>query len=234
MIDPIVGLSATQEFVSEGFEVDVVGNLTDNWRVALNIGQQETITSNIAPDFGSVAAIVEANLRSSQVWDLQAGPDVDGSQTIGGTTQRDAIFPYVAAKAKEGTISQEQREWRINFTTNYEFRKDTFLRGFGVGGAIRYQSRIAAGYPMILNEGLNQVPVVDSPFFGPAQTNGDLWANYNRPIMDGKYHWKIQLNARNAFGDNSAIPVLYNPDGALTIIRMPNPREVFLTNTISF
>ena len=233
-IDPIVGLSATQEFVSEGFEVDVVGNLTDNWRVALNIGQQETITSNIAPDFGPVAAIVEANLRSSQVWDLQAGPDVDGVQTIGRTTQRDAIFPYVAAKAKEGTISQEQREWRINFTTNYVFGKDTFLRGFGVGGAIRYQSKIAAGYPLILNEGLNQVPVVDSPFFGPAQTNGDLWASYNRPIMDGKYHWKIQLNARNAIGDNSAIPVLFNPDGALTIIRMPNPREVFLTNTISF
>jgi len=232
--DPIVGLSDITSFVAEGFEIDVVGNLTDNWRVSLNVGQQETVQSNTAALTAEVAAQTEQNTRSQGLWDLELAPTHNLSLTQGDNLSSFILIPLAAAKAKDGAVSQEQREWRVNFATNYSFSNDTALKGFALGGAVRYQSKIAVGYPLVFDELGVQTPVVDKPWFGPAQTNGDLWVSYNRPIMDGKYHWKIQLNARNAFGDNSAIPVRIDPDGTTKIIRFPNPREVFLTNTISF
>ena len=46
--------------------------------------------------------------------------------------------------------------------------------------------------------------------------------------------WKVQLNVRNAFGDDDYIPVLANPDGQVAVFRNRNPKEFFLTNTFSF
>jgi hypothetical protein len=46
--------------------------------------------------------------------------------------------------------------------------------------------------------------------------------------------WSIQLNVRNAFGDNDDIPVKTNPDGQVAVIRIPNPRTIYLTNTFRF
>ena len=78
------------------------------------------------------------------------------------------------------------------------------------------------------------MPYTTNPFFGPAQTNGDLWVSYRRPIWNERINWKVQLNVRNAFGDDDPIPVVINPDGNLAVVCNPNPTEVFITNTYSF
>lgn len=127
----------------------------------------------------------------------------------------------------------EQREWRANAVTNYNFSEGRF-KGFGVGAAARWQSRAATGYPLVLSSEGIPLPDLANPFWGPDQLNGDLWISYERKILDDKIDWKIQLNARNAFGDNDIIPVITNPDGQLAIFRNSLPREVFLTNTFRF
>mgnify|MGYP003318396487 CR=1 FL=1 len=67
----------------------------------------------------------------------------------------------------------------------------------------------------------------------PTELNFDVWFSYRRQLND-KMDWKVQLNVRNAFGDDDYIPVLANPDGQVAVFRNPNPKEFFLTNTFSF
>lgn len=143
------------------------------------------------------------------------------------------IAPYASVAARDNTTALELREWRTNVITTYDFTEGMF-KGSAIGGAIRHQTKNAVGYQNTLNATGDAVPDVSNPFFGPAQTNGDLWISHSRPILNERFDWKIQLNYRNAFGDNDPIPVVINPDGALAVVRNANPREVFLTNTFRF
>ena len=38
----------------------------------------------------------------------------------------------------------------------------------------------------------------------------------------------------NAFGDDDDIPVKTNPDGQVSVIRIPNPQTIYLSNTFRF
>jgi hypothetical protein len=48
--------------------------------------------------------------------------------------------------------------------------------------------------------------------------------------------WSIQFNARNLYRKNGDddIPVTINPDGRIALIRIPNERQFFLSNTFRF
>ncbi|MBT5812995.1 MAG: hypothetical protein HOI15_01395 [Opitutales bacterium] len=230
VFDSIPGLSSTTDFESEGIEVDIAGQLTESWRVILNVGQQETIQTNTAR--GAIAMFNEtkANLISANVWDIQFNPT---GQEVTVAEHYDRIATDVAAaQAKDGTVSQELREWRINLITNYTFQ-DGLLKNFSAGGAARWQDDIAIGYPTIVESNGAFLPVIERPYFGPNELNFDVWFSFHRPINQ-KINWKAQLNIRNAFGDDDYIPVIANPDGQYASFRNPNPQQIFLTNTFSF
>ncbi|MBK1879317.1 TonB-dependent receptor [Pelagicoccus mobilis] len=232
-LDQIANPSATRSFSSEGFELDVVANLTENWRVMLNAGQQETVQNDIAPKVAAVAAEINSNILGSPFADVWDAPILAESFTFTTRWQNENFNSLLATLSQEGTQSLEQREWRVNAVTTYDF-KDGKLAGFGVGGSLRYQSKAATGYPLVLNSEGIPLPDLDNPFWGPDQMNGDLWLKYSRPLFGDKVDWRIQLNVRNAFGDDDVIPVVTNPDGQLAVFRNSLPRETFLTNTFSF
>ncbi len=231
-VDAPIGLTATRSFTSEGYEAELIGNPARNWRISLNIGQQETVTANTAPVLSEVADEVVAGMMRVGIWGLQDAPDNDSPTTFGQRLNEGTLIPIATQKAKDGTVSLEQREWRVNAATNYDFIEGP-LKGFGVGGAMRYQSKPAVGYVRSPDENGVVLPLLDQPFFGPAETDFDLWASYTRPITD-KIDWKIQLNIRNAFGDDDYIPVIINPDGRVAVVRNPNPTDIYVTNTFKF
>lgn len=228
--DPISGLTATTDFVSEGIEVDISGQITDAWRVTLNIGQQETIQTNTARDGIAMFGKTKEALIREKLWPIIFSP-LGQDVTVGEHYDRLGT-DVAAAQAKDGTVSQELREWRMNLITNYTIQDGKF-KNFSVGGAARWQDDIAIGYPTTVTEGGAILPVIDSPYFGPTELNFDVWFSYRRQLND-KMDWKVQLNVRNAFGDDDYIPVLANPDGQVAVFRNPNPKEFFLTNTFSF
>jgi hypothetical protein len=230
--DPIVGLTTTRSFVAEGYEAELVGNPARGWRVSLNVGQQETVTSNTAPVLAEIAVAAREGMMRENIWGLQIDPGNNSNPTFGSNLNGNTFIPLEAAQAKDGTVSLEQREWRVNLATNYDFLEGA-LKGFGLGGAWRYQSKVAAGYDAQVNADDLVLPILDRPFFGPAETNFDLWASYTRKLTD-KINWKIQLNIRNAFGDDDYIPVVINPDGRTAVVRNPNPTDFYITNTFKF
>lgn len=241
LIDPIRGLNSTQDFVSEGKEIDIIGQLTDNLSISLNVAQQETVTTNTAPVAIPLAfeqaELLQRPLPNSpggwSLWDLRDEAFQGTLTTIGDTYAR-TVREMRVAQGKDGTVSQEQREWRVNLAMRYDFLEGAF-KGLQVGGNLRYQDEVAAGYPNKFDEFGNALPDIENPFFGPSELNGDLFIRYGRSLTD-KIDWKIQLNMRNLYRDRGSkdIPVTYNPDGQVAIIRIPNEQQFLLTNTVSF
>lgn len=231
-LDLLANPSATRDFSAKGFEIDLVGQITDNWRVMLNVGQQETIETNIAPKVVALAAAINSGITSAAWADYQDDP-VRQEITFRGRWNQ-FFGPLLGAVSREGTVSLEQRKWRWNAVTNYSF-SDGMFKGVGVGAAARWQDKVATGYPLLpLNAEGIALPDLENPYWGPTQLNGDLWVSYTRKLFDGKVDWKIQFNFRNAFGDDDIIPVATNPDGQVAIYRNSLPKEMFLTNTFSF
>jgi hypothetical protein len=103
-----------------------------------------------------------------------------------------------------------------------------------LGGAARWQSKAATGYVYKLEETTGvPIPDVSQPFFDDGLFSADLWFSYQRKLSD-RISWKIQLNIRNLIRDSSDIPVKTNPDGQVAVVRIPNPRTIYLTNTFRF
>ena len=227
------GLNDTTDLVATGFELDITGQLTDNWSISLNLAEQETVISNTGPVAFPYAFEIEENLHNTGLPGLATQP-FRGSPFTFAQGYANVMAGVRGILAKDGTVSQEQRKYRVNLITRYDFHEG-MLKGFSLGGAIRYQDKIAAGYPLFLDDQGNQIPDIANPFFGPDETNGDLFVRYSRPIMNDKINWILQLNIRNLYRSNDDdIPVTINPDGRTALIRIPNEQLVFLTNTFRF
>ena len=224
---------ATQDVLAEGFEMEIVANPTKDWRIGFNLAQQETVTSNTAVALGEVINQINDNINAAGLTNLRDRPVSTTGFDFNSTYGRSALLPLVSARAKDNTVVQELVEWRWNLFSNYQFSEDSFLKGFGVGGALRWQDNVATGYELTMIEG-QLVSNVSKPFFGSDDLAGDAWITYSRPLMDGKVQWRSQLNARNLIGEDDFILIRTNPDGSPAVFRNPNPTEVFWTNTFSF
>ena len=230
----IPALSATESRSAKGFEIDMVGRITDNWSILLNVGQQETTLTNIAPALTAASKEVIANLQANSFW--LANHLISAKNALLWEHEYNRLFewPFQAEKSLDGQISLEQREWRVNLATNYLF-DEGFLRGFNVGLGYRWQSEVAIGYDYDEVVELDLfLPDLTEPIFGPTESNLDLWFGYNRDlnIFNRKVNWKIQVNIRNAFKDETLIPIGADPDGRLRQFRSPSPTEFYVTNTI--
>ena len=56
---------------------------------------------------------------------------------------------------------------------------------------------------------------------------------YRRKVFNN-IDWRLQLNVRNAWGNDSDIPVTANPDGRIAVIRIPNETRWLLSSSFSF
>ena len=233
-IDPIPALASIQDRVAKGFELELVASPTSNWRIIGNISQQETLQSNTASVMSAMLEEYNGNLQSARLGEMSR----DGSGTVQTRSVNEIwlanqMGSMRTAKALDGTVSNEQREWRYTGVSTYDFNEGA-LKGAAIGGALRWESKAATGYLLTLEpESGAPIPDVTNPFFDEGLFSGDLWVSYKRRLFD-KIDWKIQLNVRNAIGDDDDIPVKTNPDGQVAVIRMPNPRTIYLSNSFRF
>ncbi len=230
---PVDRATATTSFVAEGYEAELVGNITENWRVYLNVSKQETVQSNTATLMGEVGFRLRDEIAATNLPGLLDSASRNEPFTYDGRLVRNVLNPLSAALAKDGTISQEQRKWRWNFVTNYQFTEG-MLKGFEIGGALRWQDKAAVGYRTLSVVEGAVTPDLSNPFFDDSQFNGDLGISYNRPILENKVNWKVQLNVLNIIRDSDYIPVSINPDGRVAVMRNPPPVDIFMSNTFSF
>lgn len=227
-------ITDTNDILSKGFEAELIFNPNRNWRIAFNAASQETILTNIAPRLTHVLETVWLpHLAQFGDLDWNAPVEVVNGNT---TTQQvnDRLLEYYSVKGQEGRPQAEQRKWRFNFVTRYLFTEGR-LRGFSVGGALRWEDRYAGGYPMREEAGGLVLPDIRNPYFVDTETSLDLTLGYRRRILRDR-DWTAQLNVRNLqnWRSDAVTAVRFQPDGTAARVRFDPPFQVLLTNTFRF
>ncbi len=227
-------ITDTNDITSRGFEAELILNPTRNWRLALNAAKQETVLTHIAPGLTE---------RLEQVWlpHLAKYGDLDWNEpteAVAGNnvTQQvnDRLLDYYAAKGQEGRPQSEQRKWRVNAVSRYQFSEGK-LKGFSFGGAVRWEDVYATGFPTLNDPRGFILPDVAHPYFSEPAISVDLTFGYRRRIMN-RTDWTGQINVRNVqnFGSDGVTTIRTQPDGSAARVRFDPPFQVLLTNTFRF
>lgn len=221
---------ATADVESKGEEYELIYNPTRQWRIAFNASKQQAVRTNVAPQLRALVFGPLAELAAGPAGSLRSNETNEGSTFLQSyTTLRNQMLPELV---NEGAPSNELRKWRWNLVTNYTFKTDGPLRGFGVGAGVRWQDRIAYGFPIVVHPEFGVGPDVRNPHMGPTETSYNAWVSYRKKFK--KFNWSVQLNVNNIGVGEELIPVSAQPDGSVAAWRIA-PEQVFtLRNTISF
>lgn len=238
------GLTVTGDTVSKGEEYEVFYTPTPGLNISANASHTSASRLNLAKSYVDWITQrwdeYQGPAGEMRLWGPQADsledPDHTG-ESARGKYQRETMAGYNLWRALEGSDVPELRPWRFTVVGNYSFLSEGPLRGFNVGGSLRWQEASTTGFPVITDPndpaGLALIFDVDNPYKGQAETIVDLWAGYSTALTD-RVNWRIQLNVRNAFGSQDLIPVTVQPDGSGAGFRIPEPMTWAVTNTFTF
>ncbi|MEX0321015.1 MAG: TonB-dependent receptor plug domain-containing protein [Puniceicoccaceae bacterium] len=234
------GLTDTEDRVSDGIEINLTYNPTPNWRIALNATKLESVSSNVGPLASNVMdrffAVYE-EVKDFVYW--EASDANFNKNNRAGRWLDPRVETYFQDKLQEGKATNETREWYVNLVTNYNFREGR-LKGWYVGGAIRWQSEGVVGYPRMPYEVTDgvilQVPNVDQPWKGSDALFVDVNVGYSTMIMNGKvrYNGRLHLKNINNIGSDNLTTVRARFDGTPTTVRWDPPLVISFTNSFTW
>ena len=249
-----VGFGKTSDKTSTGVEIEIAANVTPNWRVIVNASKTNARDTNIlnVAGGGNFVKYYEAIKPVAQdgytpadatatynYWQKQGfahiAPFGDNSREYLGYIWTDGFErEYLQALAAENKNVGELRQYHANLITAYDFSEGA-LKGFGIGGAIRWQDRPLLGFKKIFLDPpvLNWVDDLNSPIFGDSETRYDMWISYRRSLTK-KVRMSVQLNLRNLFTSKKLIPVIANPDGSVGSYRLAEGTTAELTTRFEF
>lgn len=256
------GVQDTSDFVTKGTEIELMFRPTRGLSFLFNVSEQESVRSNTGAvtrklifdtptASGDPLATEWRKDWTYQIPTAQVAINFLGSRTdvniFGVGFQRSVLNPYNIAASADGAAVHDLRRWRANFVGNYEFQGDA-LKGFGIGGGVRWLDKSALGYPLAnFRADLTPVPAgaaalpsdirisdVRNPYYGPDETRYDAWISYGTKILNGKYGLKIQLNVRNLFTEDEMVPAVINPDGSIPVWSIAEGRKFSITTRLTF
>ena len=227
------GFTLTEDTISKGYEFEFIANPTNNWRISVNASKVEAIRSNVGGEFmNKFMDLMLDDLNNTPAGDIRIWWGSAGSPTAQTMFTRSAGAEWELVKLKEGTSADEIREWRFNLITNYSFSEGA-LTGLNVGGSYRWEDDIVIGYPLMEGADGRTTYNLNEPYKGPANGYFDFWVGYRKMLKSG-IEWKIQANVRNAFSDDTLIPLTTQPDGTPAALRIPPNTVWTVSNTFSF
>ena len=243
----------TENSQSKGWEMELNAYPTKNWRISFNATKTDAVVTAVGdPALAKFMAMTDAYVKgpggnTQWFWGNSISPGVpavkdayynnyNGFPPLGTT--------YAGIQQQQGVAVPQLAKWRYNLTTNYDF-KNGFLKGFNVGGGLRYTSAEIIGYPPS-GTGLNPDGTLASPPFladttkpqkSPSETYFDLWIGYQRKLTN-RINWTIQLNVANVGKGDYLIPVSYqapiNGVAQPAFYRIGPTQQFTLRNTFSF
>jgi outer membrane receptor protein involved in Fe transport len=242
-------ISGVSTLESKGYEFEVTFNPTRHWRISANAASATAVRTNIAPELydflfhpgnGLMRLIQNPDGSPSPAGQLIGTPIGGGTGTLqtfilGNVINNGVISTF----AQEGTRTDELRKWSFRAVTNYSFSDELFdgrLKGFGLGGAVRWAAAPLLGYAgKTISVGGTTLAISDvtRPYYGDTEAIFDGWLSYSR-MLGPRINWKLQLNVRNLGVGNSLKPLAAWPDGTVVQWTLREPQRWTLTNTFSF
>lgn len=207
------GFTITEDGVSKGYEIELNANPTPNWRISFNASKQEAVRSNIGGTAlnGLMQQVITAVNGDAGLmhfwWGTSDVPNANQVFYTGVGAPGAVGADWANLKLVEGAAAPEIRTWHYNLVTNYDFTR-SWLKGFNIGGGVRYQSAVTIGYPPTGDPTDPATLGFDlaHPYKGPSETNFDAWIGYRRKLTS-KIDWHVQLNVQNLFQGDDLIPI---------------------------
>jgi len=221
-------VTGTSDFFSKGYEIEGTYDPTSRWSITFNASSQESIKTNVLKQYSDYLAIREPQWRA--MGNLIARPT---GETINQSVDTRAVLYIRTEQSKESSILPEIRKWRFNLLNSYRFTEGR-LKGWSVGGAVRWQDKAAVGYHSMLNQFGVIIQDIKRPIYGPTDLTTDAFVNYSRKILKDKIRWKVQLNVYNLVNDTKEIPVAIDDDLVVVARQLQNGLTIKLTNTFEF
>jgi hypothetical protein len=217
--------------VSKGEEYELSANPVPGLLLSVNASHTTSTISDIGGSFQGFFNNVIA-LLNGPAGDLEIFGG--NSLTLRQFFQDYGLPQYALVIATQGTQVPELRPWSVRSTADYSFQGGC-LKGFHIGGSYRWSGKEITGYPVVVNSstGVTSYDVGD-PYWGKPIGAIDAWVGYTRKLHYHGLVWSSQVNVRNLFASDELIPVTVNPDGSLGGMRIPEPRTISWTNTISY
>jgi len=183
---------------SQGYEFQVIGNPTPQWRVSLNYGystRRRTNVLKLALDYEKMAR------AAAEKWDKefatatgQSGPIVV-SQPFGRTIPE--VYNRIEDEMNETKSTQEDfafasRPHKVNLFTTYRFTQEK-LRGFRVGGGVIYQSPVVTGRFFYYHDSRNNAKSVMVQPYNKATSPTQVLDRVEE--IDGEPIWRVDLTS---------------------------------------
>ncbi len=233
------GFTVPEDSTSQGYEIEFNANPTKNWRLTFNATKVEAERSNVGgQNLREFITNYEKALRTTAAGDIRIWWGGAGNDTTFRLWFNSVGADWAQKALSEGTRVSELRQWRFNAISNYSFSEGR-LKGFNVGGGLRWQSKNAIGNRPVGDPNGTAIAFdLDNPYYGPDELNVDLWVGYSkrlpRKIFSRSIDWNIQLNVTNVGEGNKLIPVTVEPDGTPATYRIAPHQYMTLTNTFKF
>ena len=220
--------TALVDYVSEGWEYELVGSITDNWNVSVNASKTNAYQESLEQGFvdymeGLYEKYVESDAGDIRIW--WAGHN----EAVRREFVQNLWGPYQFQVQTNGRLVSELSPWSVNAVTNYSFHDGKFA-GLNIGGGFRWKDKKVIGYQ--LNDAEDNLDP-DKPIWSDTEQHFDLWAGKTLKLND-RIDWRIQVNLRNVGEDPGLKPLSVQPDGSPAAFSIQEGMTWQLTNTFSF
>jgi hypothetical protein len=165
--------------------------------------------------------------------------DINGNTSVANYFNINVTPQVSLSKDLDGQAAPGQRKYRWAYNTGYDFSTGR-LKGFGAGGAIRWEAKSVIGYygrssgGNAANPKLIDVSDTTRPIYDQANVYVDMFLKYKRKILSDHVTMTVQLNVENVFEDGHLQVVAVNYDGSPYGYRIIDSRKFSLTTTFDF
>lgn len=223
-----LAVGETSDGRTKGYELELTANLTEGWRTYANFSDETTERTNIGQEVQAYLANFRPLFER-----FPTVPVTGGAGTVANQLARVDTAAFTSYVVADGRRPQGQIQRKGNLRTNYEFTGEK-LKGFSVGGGVRYFGRPVIGY---YATGTAATGVNRLIFEGPEQVFVDVSAGYRRrlgSVLGRKVQWTLQLNVNNVLDNDDLVPIRRASNGELVFYRFNAPRSWLLTSRFMF
>lgn len=218
-------VASTEDLVSDGIELELVANPTDQWSIIANYSSSEVKVSNLS---GRNVAYINANRA---LWQQNAATPISGSANY--TTVGEALAfmdseILTRITAFDGRMKLGHSDRKGSLFTNYRFGDDSPLKGFSIGGGVRYFSAPVIGFSAADAQGRATTYRGDGSFMADAKIG------YKRKIMNDRVTWSLQVNVGNLLNNDDIVITLADLTGTAQRYRFQEPRSWSVTSRFEF
>lgn len=227
----IQGTGGTFDQTIEGYEFSLTANVTKSWSITARYAYNEGFRSNSWPDQRLyIEGDANGKFHGREALPFFENPAwanllMDSGETIGAYVAdfKDDVAVEVAL---DGVALAKSIPHSANLFTRYAFREG-WLKGFVIGGGVRYQSATDLGMGLDVNGDFVRLE-------GNSRFESDLMLSYKFRKLFGLNNVSVQLNVKNALDNEDPRVNRKLADGTIRNITYWRPREWRLSTNFSF